>query len=99
MIACGIYFVCCYRKECRSWHRRFRWKACCRCPHPLVSSGWLMSRLFARDLELSCDEQALSAYGSSMQGRFSCSHKIKRKSRCFAVDFLKIRPKKGWSLL
>lgn len=70
-----------------------------RCPHPLVSSGWLMSRLFARDLELSCDEQALSAYGSSMQGRFSCSHKIKRKSRCFAVDFLKIRPKKGWSLL
>lgn len=34
------------------------------CIHWFNPTVWLMYRLFARDLELSCDEQALSAYGS-----------------------------------
>ncbi|KAI4452674.1 hypothetical protein C823_007258 [Eubacterium plexicaudatum ASF492] len=34
------------------------------CIHWFNPAVWLMYRLFARDLELSCDEQALSAYGS-----------------------------------
>lgn len=34
------------------------------CIHWFNPTVWLLYRLFARDLELSCDEQALSAYGS-----------------------------------